>query len=85
MLVADPAIKVVRYLPSDRLLTETDGPFTDIDGRKAEPRDVPRTIEKLAELRAVSVAEMSETLDANASRVFAFAGLDRYGLKLPDV
>jgi len=78
MLVADSAIKVVRYLRSDRLLTETDAPFTEIDGGKTEPRDVPTTIEKLAELRAVSVAEMSETLHANASRVFAFVGLDHY-------
>jgi TatD DNase family protein len=78
MLVADSAIKVVRYLPSDRILTETDAPFIEIAGRKAEPRDVATTREKLAELGAVSVAEMSETLHANAARVFAFAGLGRY-------
>lgn len=85
MLFADSAIKVVRDLPSDRLLTETDAPFTEIAGRKTEPRDVLTTIETLARLRAVSVAEMSETLNANAARVFAFAGLDRHGLKLPIV
>jgi len=45
MLVADSAIKVVRYLPSDRILTETDAPFIEIAGRKAEPRDVATTME----------------------------------------
>ena len=78
MLAADSATALIRNLPSDRLLTETDAPFTEIDGRKAEPRDVLTTIEMLARLRTVSVAEMSATLSANTSRVFAFAGLDSY-------
>ena len=78
MLAADSATALVRNLASDRLLTETDAPFTEIDGRKTEPRDVLTTIETLARLRAVSVAEMLDTLRANTSRVFAFAGLDSF-------
>ena len=76
MLAADSATALVRNFPSDRLLTETDAPFTEIDGRKSEPRDVLGTIETLARLRDVSVDEATDTVRANTSRVFAFAGLD---------
>lgn len=75
MLGSGSGVELVRGLPVDRLLTETDAPFTEINGRKSEPRDVSMTTEQLAQVRTVSVAELSETLRANASRVFAFAGV----------
>jgi TatD DNase family protein len=34
----------VTGLPIDRILTETDGPFTQIDGRPSEPADVKTTV-----------------------------------------
>ena len=76
MLAADSGIALVRSLPAGRLLTETDAPFTEVDGRKSEPRDVMATAEELAKTRGVSVAQISEILRVNAARVFAFAGLD---------
>lgn len=44
--------KLVASLPSDRLLTETDGPFVQNEGRPARPAiDIPKTVEALALLR----------------------------------
>jgi len=41
-------IVLVRSLPGDRLLTETDGPFTEVGTRKSEPRDVVDTAQQIA-------------------------------------
>lgn len=42
--------KLVVALPSDRLLTETDGPFGLVEGRPSHPADVQHAVEGLAEL-----------------------------------
>ena len=76
MLESDAGRAIVRSLPSERLLTETDAPFTVVDGRPSEPRDVLRTAEALAVVRGVSATEMSQHLERNARRVLAFGGLD---------
>ena len=66
---------VIRSVPGDRLLTETDAPFTEVDNRISQPRDVTATIVRLAELRNVPVEEMRRIVASNAERVFAFAGV----------
>jgi Tat protein secretion system quality control protein TatD with DNase activity len=68
-------VDVVRGLSADRVLTETDAPFTDGADRKSEPRDVVTTVKQLAEVRGVPVDEMAAILAANAVRVLAFAGV----------
>jgi TatD DNase family protein len=75
MLAADTGISLIRSLPADRLLTETDAPFTEIDNRKSEPRDVTAMISLLAQLRNLSLEEMKRTVITNAERVLAFAGV----------
>lgn len=74
-LVHDAGIALVRSLPEDRLLTETDGPFTEVDGRKSEPPDALETGRQLAAIRGDSWPDMQRVLAANASRVLAFAGI----------
>jgi TatD DNase family protein len=75
MLATDSGTALVRSLPTERLLTETDAPFTEIDNRKSEPRDVPDTAARLAQVRGVSPDVMKQTIQANAERVLAFAGI----------
>lgn len=65
MLRKDRSRAVVEALPVDRLLTETDGPFTERDGRVAKPADVAATVEELALIRAVGAGEMTSTIQAN--------------------
>ncbi len=43
--------KLVATLPPDRLLTETDGPFVERDGRPVRPYEVADTVAALAALR----------------------------------
>lgn len=57
--------KLVASLPIDRLLTETDGPFVQRDGRTLRPRDVGATVAELAEVRSLSVEAMEEAILQN--------------------
>ena len=50
MLVSEKARALVRDMPRDRVLTETDGPFAQIGGESAKPWDVGSATAKLAEL-----------------------------------
>ena len=69
----DAGLALVRSLPADRLLTETDGSFTAIESRKGAPADVVETMRELAGARGVSPAEITQMLTANAAHVLEFA------------
>lgn len=58
MLENDRHLKAVQSLPTNRLLTETDGPFTKVSGRTARPSDVGETANKLAIVRGVEANVM---------------------------
>lgn len=72
----ETGLALVRSLPEDRLLTETDGPFTSAAGRKSVPADVIDIAKWLAATRGVSAIRMRQILIENARRVLAFADLD---------
>jgi TatD DNase family protein len=59
----------VAYLPLDKLLTETDGPFVKVDGRDIRPADVASTVEELARLRSIPSSELAEIITRNLKRL----------------
>lgn len=65
MLRNDRHRKMVTSLPPEKLLTETDGPFTKVGNRVSMPADVQRTVEELAQLRAIPAREISELVINN--------------------
>jgi TatD DNase family protein len=69
MLTAEPTIDVVRWLPRDRMLLETDGPFTEWDGRIAEPKDVIAIAGAVADVRGESVDDVLECVIRNFMRL----------------
>lgn len=52
-------------LPVDRLLTETDGPFTKTGDRPSTPSDVADVVLDLAALTKVAPLEMARTIRLN--------------------
>jgi TatD DNase family protein len=67
---------IVRALPLDRLLVETDCPFLPPHphrGRRNEPAHVRLVAERVAALRGIPIDEVARATTANASRLF---GLD---------
>jgi TatD DNase family protein len=61
----------VAAIPSDRILTETDGPFTQTMGRPSRPSDVSATVVKLAGMRGVESAVMARQITANLKHLIA--------------
>lgn len=75
----DSLREVARRVPLERLLVETDSPYLAPEphrGRRNEPGHVRHTAERLAELRAVELAELADGTTANARRLFGFAGTE---------
>lgn len=64
---------IVKGLPADRLLLETDCPFLSPEpkrGKTNEPANVVYTAQKVAEVRNVSFEEVARTTTRNAIRLF---------------
>lgn len=69
-------IDLVRRLPLDRLLIETDCPYLapePMRGRRNEPAYVTHVAARLAELKGVPVREIAERTGANACHLFGIA------------
>jgi TatD DNase family protein len=69
--------EVVRHIPADRLLIETDAPYLlprDLkpkpQSRRNEPMYLPHVLAAIAEARNESVAALAETTTNNALRLF---------------
>jgi TatD DNase family protein len=69
MLKGEKAAAFVRSLPVDRMLTETDGPFTSVDGRPSKPIDVAGTLQALASLLDLTSTDLADTMRDNLRRV----------------
>ncbi|MGV7222173.1 MAG: Qat anti-phage system TatD family nuclease QatD [Nitrospinales bacterium] len=57
--------KMLKELPIDRVLTETDGPFTKCNGRPTRPTDIENTLEKLAALKGLTIDEVASQIIKN--------------------
>jgi TatD DNase family protein len=56
---------MVAAIPLDRLLTETDGPFTKTAERPSKPADVAVVVEALSRLHAMSATSFATTVRSN--------------------
>lgn len=65
MMHSDRGRALVAEIPIDRLLTETDGPFTQIDGRPTEPTDARKAIDTLARVRNLAADAVDKAVRAN--------------------
>jgi TatD DNase family protein len=61
----------IAKLPLSQLLTETDGPFTLVNGRVSVPRDVAATVQTLAQLRAIGADDLAGAIRANLARLLS--------------
>ena len=65
MTRSDRSRALVAELPMDRLLTETDGPFTQVDGRPTEPTDTRRAIDAIARARNLGADAIDKAVRTN--------------------
>jgi len=65
---------IAAEIPLDRILVETDSPYlapTPHRGKSNEPAFTAHTLEKLAEIRGLPVAEMAAITRQNTARLFS--------------
>lgn len=60
---------MVSALPLERLLTETDGPFTQTGGRPSKPSDVLVVVEAIGRLHGLSSIEVVASIKSNLRRL----------------
>ncbi len=65
--------EVIRYIPIDRIMSETDAPYVTpapYRGKRNEPTYVIEVVKKLAELKGVSEEVMANQIGKNAQKFF---------------
>jgi TatD DNase family protein len=65
MLQSEAAKKTLSAIPQHRILTETDGPFTNHDGRVATPADVPNIVAQLATFFQIPTQVLAKQVQDN--------------------
>ena len=61
--------KLIRSLPMDRILTETDGPFIEDQNKPVPPGDVAYTVSLLSEMFATEISNMRSQITRNFASV----------------
>lgn len=62
---------MVQVIPLDRMLTETDGPFTRTGGRPSEPTDVSEVVETLGRLHGLPMTDAAGIIRENLRALLA--------------
>lgn len=65
--------EVIAYLPSNRILTETDSPYLAPEGKRGtvnEPANIPIIAENIAKIKGLSAEEFAEIALKNALELF---------------
>jgi TatD DNase family protein len=72
---ADQKREIIRAIPLDKLLIETDSPYlapVPHRGQRNEPAYVARIADKIAEIHSKDPAEIAEITTSNAAKLFAW-------------
>ena len=67
------ANEIIDMVPNDKMLIETDSPYLSpepLRGRRNDPRNVRYTAQKVADVKQISVEEVSEITYNNAKKLF---------------
>ena len=70
---AEQLREVIKAVPLDKLLIETDSPYltpVPFRGKRNEPRYVRFVAEKIAEIKGIDLIEVAETTTSNAIKVY---------------
>ena len=65
MLASPNGRRILREMPEDRLLTETDGPFVERDGQPIAAGDVLRAVQEIAVVQGRRVPEVQSQIIEN--------------------
>jgi TatD DNase family protein len=69
MLGSKSGGRIIAALPRERVVTETDAPYTKVGARAAEPRDVPTVVVELAHRWGLTPDEARDSIFATMSEI----------------
>jgi len=73
MLLSENGRKLAARMPRARMLTESDGPFAQVDGKPVLPWQVADAVRAIAELWSVPLPEAEGTVHQNLRTLLARA------------
>jgi TatD DNase family protein len=73
MLRSKNGQRIIAELPHDRVLTETDGPYTKVGAKTAEPSDIPTVIAGLARIWGEEPGQVRDVVFENMATLAAEA------------
>ena len=62
--------KIVKEMPIERILTETDSPWLGENGKRNHPKRVKIVVEEIARIKNLTFEEVDKTTTKNAIRLF---------------
>ncbi|MDT5121111.1 MAG: TatD DNase family protein [Acidobacteriota bacterium] len=69
MLNTNTGRRIIQSIPTNRILTETDGPFIRVDGRAIQPTDIKQTEIGLAEIWRMNPQQVTQIISENFKRL----------------
>lgn len=70
LLTSKKIKKIVRDMPIEKILTETDAPWLDPHGKTNTPLNVKLVIEKIAEIKKIAFEDVDKITTENAEKFF---------------
>lgn len=70
---AKNASEIIKFVPEDRMLVETDSPYLSPEpfrGKRNDPRNLQYIVKKIAEVKEKSFEDIEKTVYENANRIF---------------
>lgn len=65
MLITKKGQELITMLPTDRLLSETDGPFVSLNGKKIVPKDVGCVLDGIAKIKQLPTPQIQSLIVKN--------------------
>lgn len=75
---SDSLAKIIKFIPHERLLIETDCPYltpVPYRGKRNEPAYLKYTAEKVSKILGITMEEIANITTSNADRLFKFIGI----------
>lgn len=69
MVVSEKGRNIISRIPQDRMLTETDGPYTSVNNRQVLPQDVNVVLRHLQQLWKIPLEEVERIISRNFMKI----------------
>jgi TatD DNase family protein len=69
MLLSNKGREIIKLIPKEKILTETDGPFTTLNNHSLMPWDVNIAVKGLSTIWGISIEDVNNIIDSNSKNI----------------